>query len=154
MNRNEIQRLAAAGHRLRPEWRADSLETFIGKHLADRPFRDAAVALAWVATDDTATTPDLLRKSGPWWAVAASRTQDQPDGITPRDRCPYHPDQPKACPDCAAYHRRAANRDQVASHMATIRAAIADARTAQASHDHTASVPGCPRCEEAQHAAS
>jgi len=111
MNRTEIQRIAAAVNRLRPDWRADSLETFIASNYSSHPYRDVAIAFAVIATDENTRTPQLIKQSGPWWtAVQVALRLPDPDGVTPRNRCPVHPDQPKTgalatCPACATYQR-------------------------------------------------
>ena len=121
MNRTEIQRIAAAVNRLRPDWRADSLETFIAKHYASDPYRDIAIAFTVIATDDTTDTPMLIRQPGPWWKAAqVALRQPEPDAVTPRNRCPYHPTQPKDCPDCAHHAARAVTNPAT---IAAIRAA-------------------------------
>jgi len=103
-----MQRIAAAVNRLRPDWRADSLETFIASNYSAHPYRDVAIALTVIATDETTRTPQLVKQTGPWWtAVQVALRLPDPDGITPRDRCPYHPGQPKDCPECAEYARTA-----------------------------------------------
>ena len=59
MDINEINRLAAAGSAMRPDWPAKSLATFLGKNLADRAYGDVAVALAWICTRTKTNTPTL-----------------------------------------------------------------------------------------------
>ena len=121
MNRTEIQRIAAAINRLRPDWRADSLETFIASNYGAHPYRDVAIALTVIATDEDTRTPQLLKQQGPWWrAVQVALRLPEADGVTPRGRCPYHAGQPKDCPDCAT-HRRQAVTDS--TRIAAIRAA-------------------------------
>lgn len=66
----ELERVAAAMHALRPDWRLDSLATFLAKHHAHRPYRDLAVAAATVATDPRTRTPQLLNEAGPWWSAS------------------------------------------------------------------------------------
>lgn len=67
--------IAAAMHSLRPEWRTDSLLTFLEKHHADRPFRHLAVAATAIAVDPRTTTPLLLNSQGHWWAAASAGTK-------------------------------------------------------------------------------
>jgi hypothetical protein len=106
MNRTEMQRIAAAVNRLRPDWRADSLETFIATNYSGHPYRDVAIAMTVIATDETTRTPQLVKQQGPWWtAVQVALRLPDPDGVTPAGRCPYHPGQPKQCPDCAEHQR-------------------------------------------------
>lgn len=76
MNDAEQQRLAHALNELRPTWPISSLRTFIARNLANRPYRDAAMALVWVALDVDAAgnyvteTPKRVLESGPWWKAA------------------------------------------------------------------------------------
>ena len=85
---NEIQRLAAMTNQIRPEWPVKSLVTFINRDHAARPYRDLAVALAWIATDARTKTPARLSEAGPWW-TATSMTEGQ--GPTQsRMRCAEH----------------------------------------------------------------
>ena len=99
LDNNEIQRLAAMGSALRPDWPARSLRTWLEKNLADRAFGDIAVALAWVATRTKTDTPRLLLEAGPWWKAC------QVDGTTaPRNYrvpCTEHPGETLPCGRCA-----------------------------------------------------
>lgn len=74
-DRHELQMVAAAMHALRPDWRTDSLLTFLEKHHSDRPFRHLAVAACAIAVDPKTTTPLLLNSQGHWWASAATATK-------------------------------------------------------------------------------
>lgn len=121
---NELDRLAAAGHRLRPDWRADSLKTFLAAHVADRPYRDAAIALAWVATDPVAKTPNLLTQDGPWWAASRPAGEQPPTPAPPsRLTCSLH-SKPEPCCECPP----AASREFAAQAIADARAAIRASR--------------------------
>lgn len=71
MNDHEIDRVSAAVNRLRPDWPTASIRTIIAKHLADRPRRDVAVALAWVACEPQSATPARVLEAGPWWRAAS-----------------------------------------------------------------------------------
>ena len=71
MNEHEIDRLASAFHVLRPDWPHASLRTFLAKNLANRPRRDVAVALAWIACESNTATPARVLEAGPWWRAAA-----------------------------------------------------------------------------------
>lgn len=71
MNDHEAQRIAASVHALRPDWPTSSLLTLIRKNLIDRPRRDVAVALTWVACETTTHTPARVLEQGPWWRAAA-----------------------------------------------------------------------------------
>lgn len=76
MNDIEVQRLAHAINELRPGWPISSLTTFIRRNLASRVYRDAAVALVWVALDADGAgnpitdTPKRVLEPGPWWRAA------------------------------------------------------------------------------------
>jgi hypothetical protein len=78
MNGNQISRLAHALNELRPDWPISSLTTWIRNNLATRSYRDAAVALAWVATDTkpdgtwASDKPARVLEQGPWWRAAAA----------------------------------------------------------------------------------
>lgn len=81
MNQHQIDRIALAIHALRPDWRADSLRTFIanqttkaGLPLAQMPYRDLAVAFAWIATDDDTRLPTRILELGPWWEATQPNT--------------------------------------------------------------------------------
>ena len=98
---NELQRLAAMANSLRPEWPVRSLVTHLTEKHADRPYRDLAVALAWIATDPKTKTPARLAEAGPWW-TATSMTEGQGPGQS-RMRCSEHPEHHAGhCPDCIA----------------------------------------------------
>ena len=79
MNEHETQRIAAAIHQLRPDWPLSSLRTFIANKLSDRPRRDVALALTWVACDSETRTPARVLEQGPWWsAVTTDSTPMRP----------------------------------------------------------------------------
>lgn len=88
MDDHEAQRIAAAAHQLRPDWPVASLLTIIRKNLIDRPRRDVAVALAWVACETNTANPARVLEAGPWWKAAGvegkSSHRDNPE---PADRC-------------------------------------------------------------------
>jgi hypothetical protein len=92
MNEHEIQRIAAAANQLRPDWPATSIATLIRKHLAERPRRDVAVALAWIACEANTATPKRILEAGPWWKAAGT------EGST-TVREPFDPD--TACDICS-----------------------------------------------------
>lgn len=90
LEQNDIARLAAAIHHLRPDWPQASLFTFITRHLAGRALRDVAVALTWVATDPTTEKPARVLEAGPWWQATNSGTSTH---RPPRfgETCRFHP---------------------------------------------------------------
>lgn len=67
MNPTAIVRIAAAANSLRPDWPSSSIVTLLTKNLAERAYRDVAVAMAWVATDPESKTPARILEQGPWW---------------------------------------------------------------------------------------
>ena len=99
LSRDDTHRLAAMAGALRPDWPVKSLLTFISTQLADRTYREAAVALTWVATDPETATPRRVLEAGPWWN--ATRAHAATVSVIPT-MCADHPAQ-KAwrCPDCA-----------------------------------------------------
>jgi hypothetical protein len=97
---NEVQRLAAMANALKPEWPIKSLITLISRDHAARPYRDLAVALAWVATDARTKTPARLAEAGPWW-TATSMTEGAGPGQ--RMQCAVHGEHHAGhCPECVA----------------------------------------------------
>lgn len=80
MTPTEITRLAGSIASLRPDWPQSSLHTFITRDLAAKPYRDAAVAMVWVASDPDTQTPRRVLENGPWWQAVADPSQR---GATP-----------------------------------------------------------------------
>lgn len=71
MNDHEKTRIAAAINQLRPDWPAASLRSLLDRPaISNRPRRDVAVALAWIACETTTQTPARVLESGPWWKAA------------------------------------------------------------------------------------
>jgi len=81
MNRTEVERIAKAINGLRPDWPWNALVTFIETHLSDRAYRDAAVALAYVACEAETRTPKRVLESGPWWKVGPAANSSTEPGI-------------------------------------------------------------------------
>lgn len=111
MTPNEGQRLAHAINDLRPDWPISSLATFFGKHaqLRNRPLRDVAVAMVWVATDVKADgtwaseKPARVLEAGPWWQQVIATDSGGRSRPPKRDEeCPLHPGQhqPPYCAGC------------------------------------------------------
>ncbi len=71
MNEHEAERVAHAINALRPDWPTASVLTFIKTKLIDRPRRDVAVALVWVACESSSEKPARVLESGPWWKAAS-----------------------------------------------------------------------------------
>jgi hypothetical protein len=135
----EIDRIAATMNLFRPDWRVDSLVTFLTKHHAGRPGRDLAVAAIYVATDTRTSTPNLLNQHGPWWAAApGGRATDVSDHRF--KRCPEtgHGSFPEAnCSACRAdaielEQLRPAATDATPEQLAVLKAGAAAARAALA----------------------
>src|SRR5690625_7392004 len=82
--KEEIDRLAAMAHELRPDWPLRSLLTYLARNHATRAYRDLAVALAAVATDRAPQTPKRLEESGPWWTPAQPASGAEPPTVGPR----------------------------------------------------------------------
>jgi hypothetical protein len=74
---HERDRIADAIARLRPDWPAAQLRTLITEHLLDRPRRDVAVALAWIACEPNTSTPYRVLEAGPWWKAAGAEGSAQ-----------------------------------------------------------------------------
>lgn len=99
MNDNEIRRLAHALDALRPDWPISSLTSFIRRHMANWAYRDAAVALTYVATDTkpdgqhASDTPKRVLEQGPWRIAAAvgGSTSMRTHAPKPHEECPIHP---------------------------------------------------------------
>ena len=101
MEKAEAERLAQAINALRPDWPARSVLTFIGSKLADRAYRDAALALTAVAVDPTTATPARVLEDGPWWQTARPTGRTTP--AVREHECPDHPGHRSwSCPQCAA----------------------------------------------------
>lgn len=72
MNDHEAQRIAAAMNALRPDWPTTQLRTLLREKLGDRPRRDVAVALAWIACEAGTANPYRVLEAGPWWKAAGA----------------------------------------------------------------------------------
>lgn len=94
MNSTAITRIAAMANALRPDWPHSSLVTMLTKNLAERAYRDVAVAMAWIATDPDTTTPARVLENGPWWQAVADPSQR---GATPDNAAGHR------CPSCPAW---------------------------------------------------
>lgn len=156
MTPEQIDRLAAATNALRPDWPIQSLRTFIERNLANRAYRDACVAFAWVANTDT-ETPRLIVEAGPWWRAVSVGENDNPVRKPPKahEECGRHPGQYRlACGGCAADKRavreeaEAAAAEQAAvtkaGALTDVRAQLALTRAALCGHGVPAS--HCAEC--------
>ncbi len=132
MNRSEIEQLAGAVNRLRPDWRYDSLVTFLTKHAADRPLWDAARAMVWIAVEPGTEpgtfdhqTPRLFTTDGPWWSqqVLISPRAEAPTPI-PLGWCSLHRCEDSQRQPCTACRQAAAQAITDPARIAEIRAQI------------------------------
>lgn len=122
---NEAKRLAHAINDLRPDWPISSLTTFFAKHaqIRNRPYRDVAVAMVWVATDMAidgtwaSKTPRRVLEDGPWWQqVVASGAGGRARPPKRDEECPLHPGQhlPPYCAGCRSEQlERRRDQDEV-----------------------------------------
>lgn len=111
MNETEAQRLAHAINNLRPSWPISSLTSFIKRNMSSRNYRDASVALVFVALDADAAgnyvtqTPKRVLENGPWWKAAELSGTTQLGTRRPPKRdqeCRKHPGQyAEHCAPCA-----------------------------------------------------
>lgn len=124
MNRTEVERIAKAINGLRPDWPWNSLCTFIETHLSDRAYRDAAVALAYVACEAETRTPKRVLESGPWWKVGPAANRPAEPGIV--TYCEHGRPSGLQCEVCAPAIERT---PPTAEQRAAMRAAIAEAKT-------------------------
>jgi hypothetical protein len=121
MNENEIGRIAAAANALRPDWPLASLRTLLNKpELVNRPRRDVAVALAWVACETQTKTPARVLEAGPWWQATNTEGRARTSFNV---ACPEHAGEILPCGRCAAARVPADN------HAARLRAELASARS-------------------------
>lgn len=110
---DEIQRIAAVMHAIRPDWNPRSLATYLERNHAARAYRDLAIAGVYVATDERTQTPKLLEQHGPWWVAARGVGEN----VTPLHfpRCPEPGHTSYAahnCGACRAEHLAAEHDDQ------------------------------------------
>lgn len=82
---DEIQRIAAATHALRPDWPIASLVSLLTAKQSARAYTDLAVAMTVIACDSTTRTPARVNEMGPWWtAVSGYSTPSVGPGAEPR----------------------------------------------------------------------
>ncbi len=134
MTENEIRRLAHAINDLRPDWPISSLTTFITNQLGKRAYRDAAIAMTWVAVDakpdgqPASETPKRVLEAGPWWGASSVADAYGRPTLTP----------PKLTEACRVCNRRLescvcgkrATKPDPAATPETVQQAIAAARAA------------------------
>lgn len=125
LSRTEVERLAAMGNALRPDWPVNSLTTHIQSNYMTRAYRDVACALAYVATDPKTNNPARMKESGPWWRTTEESRQP------PVGRAPSCPDHPRETLGRCPYHAAgAATPEQIRAIREQARQQIAaDTRT-------------------------
>lgn len=122
------QALAALVAAIRPDWDRPGILAILRRR-PDRPLDQLAAAALWAATRTDQTTPALIdTDDGDAYDRIRGRHVDRTP-VPGRDRCPYHPDQPRTSCEPCADHARAATRANTAGHLATIRQAIRDTHT-------------------------
>jgi hypothetical protein len=95
----EAHRLAAALNQLRPDWPLASLSTWIRNNLTDRAYRDAAVALTWVACESETTSPARVLEAGPWWRATQAGAGTPPGTAPTATPGPSRPSAPPSSPN-------------------------------------------------------
>jgi hypothetical protein len=120
LTRTQAEALATFIVRMRDDWSHGGVMAAIERaNIVDG--LDTARALVNLAADKTATTPALLVKPGPWWRDPTGENMAPPRNSM---RCHDHPDQVMPCATCRA-ELVPATPEQIAGHMAAIRAATA-----------------------------
>jgi len=98
--------LAALLHCIRPDWATPGI---LAK-LRDRPHLPMdvlAAAALWATHRRDQHSPHLIAEDdGAAWDRLIGKSTEPPTP-TPTRGCPYHPGQPKDCPECAEYARTA-----------------------------------------------
>ena len=102
MTDDDIARLAAAGHALRPDWPLASLRTFLAKRYAHEPVHRLAVALVLCALDPASQTPARLSENRDYWPNVDAEHYQPP---RPGEQCPQHPGRRRdSCGLCRVEH--------------------------------------------------
>jgi hypothetical protein len=144
MNENEIARIAAAIHELRPDWPVASLRSLLARHeLASKSRRDVAVALAWVACEAESKTPARVIESGPWWRAANVEHPDRTIRRPPQkhEECPRHVGEySDFCRACVSERKAAADDAAPTSGRWTPERIRADVRAACAPREESTDV--------------
>lgn len=120
IDHDTAERLAHMTHALRPDWPTKSLLTFIRSEMTNHTYREAAISLAWIATDPDTRTPKRVLEQGPW--VNATRAEAPTVSVIPT-RCGEHPTRlARDCPYCA--QTETADEPTREAHLETMRTAI------------------------------
>jgi hypothetical protein len=160
MNEHEAARIAAAMNQLRPDWPTKQLRTLLADaRISDRPRRDVAVALAWVACEAASHNPYRVLETGPWWIAAGvdgqttgRREPFDPDhfcGICNKPNDPRHPDDHEF--ESATRDRIAATKvdeGRLSSRLQAMRESIGDARAIREPEPTPEPLPSNPRVDE------
>jgi hypothetical protein len=64
-----------------------SLTTLIRDKLGDRPRRDVAIALTWVACESGSHTPARVLEAGPWWQAVGRFDDTAKRSPRPEEAC-------------------------------------------------------------------
>ena len=129
---------------MRPDWPVASLVTLLGRtELTNRPRRDVAVALTWVACESETKTPARILETGPWWRATNAEKAPEDQRRPPRreEECRTHPGE-YAPPNCrACWSDKKAQRDEETAaaeqeRHASAAAALAAARAEVRKHTH------------------
>ena len=91
LTRTEIEQVAQAVNAYRPDWPVASLCSFLRRH-ENRPLRDVALELTYVALDPSSKTPARIESDGPWKQIT------RPLGAAPVS---YRTIQPDDCAICS-----------------------------------------------------
>lgn len=142
-----VERIAQAIHALRPQWPIASLETFLrDPKLTNRPTRDVALALTWIAVDPDTRTPARVHEDGPWWKAAT--VDEQPTYRNPGTVCTIHPGQLEPCRHCT-HDRVPANLERGTRNLplALARAELAQTRANTCAHGILKGHGKCRDCQ-------
>jgi hypothetical protein len=117
MNEVEISRIAAAISDLRPDWPAAPIRSLLNRpELKNRPRRDVAVALTWVACEADTKTPARVIEAGPWWRAAALETSAGTVTHTGKTIGLRHGDPRTICGICDMWRNECEARAEVGGH--------------------------------------
>lgn len=129
MNENEISRIAAATNALRPDWPTTSIRSLLNRpELINKPRRDVAVALAWVACEADSKTPARVIEAGPWWRAAALDNGAETVTHTGKTVGLRHGDPRAVCAICDMWRADCESRSTTSGHefVARIKAPVAE----------------------------
>lgn len=96
--------LAALINAIRPDWSTPGILAQL-RNKPTAPLDVLAASALWATSRRDQHSPHLISEDdGEAWDRLCARSNLPPTPTPTRD-CPYHPGQPKNCPDCAAYTR-------------------------------------------------